>query len=29
MVVEDKRGSDLVGQLNIQLFPLSMPGEET
>jgi len=27
MVVEDKRGSDLVGQLNIQLFPLSMPGE--
>ncbi|HXP91646.1 MAG TPA: TIGR02147 family protein [Fibrobacteria bacterium] len=27
MVVEDKRGSDLVGQLNIQLFPLAMPGE--
>ena len=27
MVVEDKRGSDLVGQLNIQLFPLSAPEE--
>ena len=25
MVVEDKRGADLVGQLNIQLFPLSAP----
>jgi len=28
MVVEDKRGSDLVGQLNIQLFPLAMPGDK-
>jgi uncharacterized protein (TIGR02147 family) len=27
MVVEDKRGSDLVGQLNIQLFPLAIPEE--
>jgi uncharacterized protein (TIGR02147 family) len=28
MVVEDKRGSDLVGQLNIQLFPLAMPEDK-
>jgi uncharacterized protein (TIGR02147 family) len=27
MVVEDKRGTDLVGQLNIQLFPLAIPEE--
>lgn len=27
MVVEDKRGADLVGQLNIQLFPLATPEE--
>ena len=25
MVVEDKRGSDLVAQLNVQLFPLAIP----
>jgi uncharacterized protein (TIGR02147 family) len=28
MVVEDKRGADLVGQLNIQLFPLSSPEDK-
>lgn len=27
MVVEDKRGSDLVAQLNVQLFPLAIPEE--